>query len=185
MSRVFTVTEHRFSQTPAAKMLAEGLRSAAQERGVSLREIGRRLGYRQPVVLSHMASGRVPVPIDRAVDIARHVGIASDRFLEAVLRQHHPRLEWGLITGKPEPLLSDLERVLGKTDHALTPAHERILREVAEDRWPAERWLSIPEVAAVKLLRELFPDLATKGLSSAELSTLRTCAELLNEQDEQ
>src|SRR5437763_15377370 len=101
-------------------MLAEGLRFAAQERGVSLREIGRRLGYKQPVVLSHMANGRVPIPIDRAVDIARHVEIPARQLLEAVLQQQHPKVEWRLITG--------LERVAGKPVSEPSPGHQRVLR---------------------------------------------------------
>ena len=177
------MTEHRYANTQAAMMLAVGLRSAAQERGLSLREVGRRLGYRQPVVLSHMASGRVPIPIDRAADIARQVGIAPDDFLEAVLRQHHPQLEWGLITGKAEAHLSDLEQALAKPVRTLGAEHLRVLREVVEDKWPAERWLSIPEVAVVKLLRELFPHVSTRGLSASERATLRSCVQLLQEEE--
>jgi hypothetical protein len=178
------MTNHRYAGTTAAKMLADGLRSAAQERDLSLREIGRRLGYRQPVVLSHMASGRVPVPIDRASEIARQVGISPDHFLEVVLRQHHPEVEWGLITGKPDPFLSDLQDAVGKPLNSLSAGHHRILREVVEDSKPEERWLAIPEVAAVKYLRELFPNLPAAGLSDADRSTLRTCVEIMKEQDD-
>jgi transcriptional regulator with XRE-family HTH domain len=166
-------------------MLKDGLRSAALERGLSLREIGRRLGYKQPVVLSHMAKGRVPVPIDRAPEIARQVGVPVDRFLEAVLRQHHPEVEWGLITGNPDPFLLDIEETAGKALSELSAGHHRVLREVVVDSKPEERWLSIPEIAAVKLLRELFPQLPTDGLSPSDRSTLRTCAELLKEQDDE
>src|SRR5690349_25089099 len=108
------MTEHRYANTTAAMMLAAGLRSAAQERALSLREIGRRLGYRQPVVLSHMASGRVPVPIDRASEIAEQVGIPRAPFLEAVLHQHHPAVEWGLVTCKTDPFVLDLEEAAGR-----------------------------------------------------------------------
>jgi transcriptional regulator with XRE-family HTH domain len=172
------MTKHRYSDTEAAMMLAAGLRSAAQERGLSLREIGRRLGYRQPVVLSHMTSGRVPVPIDRAPDIARQVGISPDHFLEAVLRQHHPEVEWGLITGKPDPFLSDLQDEVGKPLNALSAGHHRVLREVVQDSAPEERWLSIPEVAAVKCLRQLFPMMGDSGLSEDDRETLRLAADI-------
>jgi transcriptional regulator with XRE-family HTH domain len=170
--------EHRYANTAAATMLADGLRSAAQERGLSLREIGRRLGYRQPVVLSHMASGRVPVPIDRATDIAQQVGISPDLFLEAVLRQHHPKVEWGMITGEPDRFLQNLEEAAGKPLGALSAGHHRILREVVKDSKPEERWLSIPEIAAVKFLRELFPMMPTSGLSENDRDALRLAADL-------
>jgi transcriptional regulator with XRE-family HTH domain len=179
------MANHRYADTTAAKMLAAGLRSAAQERGLSLREIGRRLGYRQPVVLSHMASGRVPIPIDRAPEIARQVGISPDHFLEVVVRQHHPEVEWGLITGKPDPFLSYLQNEAGTALNALSVGHHRVLREVVQDSAPEERWLSIPEIAAVKFLRELFPNLPAAGLSVADRSTLRTCVEIMKEQDDQ
>ena len=157
-------------------MLAAGLRSAAQERALSLREIGRRLGYRQPVVLSHMASGRVPVPIDRASDIAEQVGISRDLFLEAVLHQHHPEVQWSLITGKPDPFLLDLEKTAGVPFSALSAGHHRVLHEVVEDSMPEERWLARPEIPAVRFLRELFPNMPTSGLSEEDRDALRLAA---------
>lgn len=178
MSSGELMTTHRFEGTTAAVMLAAGLHSAAQERGLSLREIGRQLGYRQPVVLSHMASGRVPIPTGRATDIARLVGIPVDRFLEAVLHQHHPDVEWGLITGKPDPFTLGLELNAGKPMSALSERHQTVLREVVEDSKPEERWLSIPEIAAVKLLRDLFPEMPTRGFSDEDRDALRLAATL-------
>ena len=143
------MTEHRYANTSAAMMLAAALHAAAQERGLSLREIGRRLKYRQPVVLSHMSSGRVPIPVHRALDIAREVGISPAGFLEAVLQQHHPEVEWGLIIRKPDPFVTDLEAAAGKALKALSAEHRQIIREVIEDRQPKERWLSIPEISVI------------------------------------
>jgi transcriptional regulator with XRE-family HTH domain len=170
------MAKQRYANTTAATMLADGLRSAAQERGLSLREIGRRLGYRQPVVLSHMTAGRVPVPIDRATDIAQQVGIPPDHFLSAVLRQHHPKVEWGLITEKPDRFLQDLEKVAGKPLSELNSVQQRILRDVVRDPDPELRWLSTSEIAAVELLRELFPKVRSDGLSADDRQHLRTLA---------
>jgi transcriptional regulator with XRE-family HTH domain len=169
------MNEHRYANTAAARMLADGLRSAAQERGLSLREIGRRLGYKQPVVLSHMAKGRVPIPIDRAPEIAHQVGMRPDRFLEAVLHQHHPQIEWGLITGT--------ERAAGKSVSELSAGHQQVIREVVQDQKPEERWLAIPEIAAVKLLRELFPNMRKSGLSEEDQDALRLAAALGTAED--
>lgn len=172
------MNKHRFTDTEAARMLADGLRFAALERGLSLREIGRRLGYRQPVVLSHMALGRVPVPIDRATQIAEQVGIQPDRFLEAVLHQQHPNVEWALITGETAPFMSALQDLVDVPLSSLSAEHLRILQEVVKDNKPEERWLTIKEVSAVKLLRELFPDLSVNGLSIEDIQNLRAIIEI-------
>jgi transcriptional regulator with XRE-family HTH domain len=165
-------------------MLTDGLRSAALERGLSLREIGRRLGYKQPAVLSHMAKGRVPVPIDRAPEIAQQVGLPVDRFLEAVLRQHHPEVEWGLITEPSAILCGEMERLAGKPLDDLDAGHQRVLKEAVDDRDPEARWLSVPEIPAMRLLRELFPAVSTEGLSATDRDFLRTLADLLRDTDE-
>lgn len=143
-----------------------------------MREIGRRLAYRQPVVLSHMASGRVPIPIDRATEIAEQVGISPEKFLEAVLRQHHPKVEWSLITAETDQFIADLQKSAEKPLQSLSPGHRRVLIEVVKDSKPEERWLSIPEIAAVKFLRELFPHLTVAGLSIEDRENLRAGVEL-------
>jgi hypothetical protein len=161
-------------------MLASGLRAAAVERNLSLREIGRRLDYRQPVVLSHMASGRVPIPVDRVLDIAREVGLPEKQFLLAVLQQRHPEIDWEQIAGTADPFAAELETTAGRALSELSPAHRRVLRDVVRDRHPEERWLSIPEIAAVKFLRELFPNMQTSGLSEDDRDALRLTTHLRN-----
>jgi hypothetical protein len=178
------MTAHPFASTEAAQMLAHGLRSASQERGVSLREIGRRLGYKQPVVLSHMAAGRVPIPLDRAPAIASEVGLAQAQFLRAVLQQRHPEVKWGLITGTADEFATELERTAGKPLSTLSAAQQRVLRDVVRDSDAELRWLTIPEISAVQLLRELFPRLRTDGMNASDREFLRTLAELLNETNE-
>jgi hypothetical protein len=179
------MTEHKYANTSAAMMLAAGLRWAAQEWGLSLREIGRRLGYRQPVVLSHMASGRVPIPIDRAVTIAEQVGLAPGEFLEAVLHQHHPAVDWNLIAPSLDTSLRELQSSGGSSQRKLASEHGRILREVVEDTRPEERWLSNVEIPVVKFLRRVFPTMQTDGLSEDEWDALRLAAHLTNAEEDQ
>ena len=165
-------------------MLDNGLKTAAVERKLSLREIGRRLGYSQPVVLSHMASGRVPIPIDRATDIAREVGLNAKQFLEAVLEQRHPDTDWGLITVPSSALCGELERLAGKSLDALDAGYQRILKEAVEERDPEARWLAVAEVPVIQLVRELFPAVSTEGLSAGDRDFLRALADLLRDTDE-
>jgi len=173
-----------YASTAAARMLHKGLQTAAVERKLSLREIGRRLGYSQPVVLSHMASGRVPIPIARATDIASEVGLNGKRFLEAVLEQRHPDIDWGLITAPSRTLCVELERLARKPLDELKAGHQRVLKEAVEEQDPEARWISVAEVSAMQLLRELFPAVSTGGLSATDRNFLRTLADLFRETEE-
>lgn len=89
--------ERKYRATRATKMLAAGLSVMAVEHKVSLREIVRKMGYRQPIVLSLMATGRRPVPIPRALEIARMVGLPPHEFLMACLEQRYPTVPWQAI----------------------------------------------------------------------------------------
>jgi hypothetical protein len=166
------MSEYRWAETPAAQMLASALRTASSERGVSLREIGRRLGYKQPVVLSHMATGRVPIPVDRAIDIAREVALPEKHFLEAVLEQRHPEIDWKIMTGKEDPLVDELETIAQRPLSALSADHQRVLRDLVRDPDPRSRWLSMPEISVVQMLRKTFPNMQRDGLSADERDLL-------------
>ena len=50
-------------------MLRAALDRAQREQRLSIRKLGQRLGYKQATVLSHMATGRVLVPLERAADL--------------------------------------------------------------------------------------------------------------------
>jgi hypothetical protein len=178
------MTKYPHAETAAAKMLAQGLRTAAAERKLSLREIGRRLGYSQPVVLSHMATGRVPIPIDRAVEIAEAVGISPDAFLEAVLEQRHPSIGWRMAKGRSDPLCDELTSLAGTALSSLPKGRQQVLRDAVDSADAEERWLSKAELPVVRLLRELFPHMKEGGLTAGDRATLRTIANLLNEQDQ-
>ena len=162
------------AETEAAMLLAGAIADRARER-ISLRELGRRLEYKQPVVLSHMATGRVPIPIDRAVDIARTVGIAPTRFLQAVLEQRHPKVDWSLLTGSDQGFAAELETIAGKPLDELSPIARAVLREAVVDPLPTRRWLTTAELPAVELLRDLRPSFPSEGLSIEDSQELRRC----------
>ncbi len=161
-----------YTETEAALLLAGAIADRARE-GVSLRELGRRLEYKQAVVLSHMATGRVPIPVDRAVEIARTVGLSPRKFLLAVLEQRHPVVDWSMITDPAAGFAGELEVIAGKSLDELPSDPRRVIREAVIDPQPLRRWLTTAELPAVELLRQLRPDMRTEGLSERDKLELR------------
>lgn len=169
---------HPLADTAAAVMLANAL---AQERrdGRSLRKLAVVLGYKQAVVLSHMATGRAPIPINRAADLAEVLEMDRAAFIRAVLRQRHPDINWQDIMASPgvddaSDFVMNLEISAGGSLDDLTPDQAMVMREVAADRSAARRWLSVHEIGAIELLRELLPNLARQGLTAADREAVRT-----------
>lgn len=165
---------HDFAGTQAARMLASALRRKSEEEGVSLRQVGRMLNYKQAVVLSHMAHGRVPIPVDRAEEIAQAVGLPERDFLLAVLKQRHSEVNWGLVTSLEDDFVDELTSVAGMPLRSLPGDQKNVIREAIADPRAPKRWLSIAELGAVELIRELRPFVATEGLSGEDRSALRT-----------
>lgn len=154
-------------------MLADGLRRASADRDLSLRQIGKRLGYSQAVVLSHWATGRAPIPIDRAIDIAREVGLPQKQFLLAVLEQRHTDVDWSLITSPGDEFVVELEALARRPLAALNADQQQVMREVACDPSPGRRWLTPAEIPVIETLRERRPLLRTEGLSPHDKRALR------------
>ena len=166
--------DYDYKHTRAAQMLAEGLRRASAERGISVRQLGKKLNYKQAVVLSHWATGRVPIPIDRAVEVAREVGLPEREFLLAVLEQRHKEVDWGLITDLNDDLVVDLEAIAGKPLSTLSPEHQQIMKEVVAEAQPRRRWLTLSEVPAMEAIREQAPYVRSDGLPRRLVETITT-----------
>ena len=166
------MSDFPYASTEAAQMLANGLRAASVE-GLSVRQIGKRLGYSQAVVLSHMANGRVPIPLDRTLDIAREVGLPAKQFLLSVLEQRHSQVDWSLITAAGDHFVDELESLARKPLSALNAEQRQVMREVVGDTHPAHRWLSLAELPAIEVLREVRPYVRTEGLNAEDKRTLR------------
>lgn len=160
------------ADSEAAMMLAGAIADRARE-GISLRELGRRLEYKQPVVLSHMATGRVPIPIDRAVEIAQTVGLSPSTFLMSVLEQRHPGVDWSLIIDPESGFSGELQTIAGRPLDELSAKAKAVLREAVIDPNPTRRWLTTAELPAVELLRQLRPSIQNKGLSAEDRQELR------------
>lgn len=167
------------ARTAATRMLAEGIQHTLSREGISLRSLGKEFGYKQAVVLSHMASGRVPIPIDRSIAFAERLGIDPTAFLTAVLEQRHPDIDWSRLGIQDHNdtnrffLMTDLTG--GREHDELTPGQRKVMREVAADNRAERRWLSPHEISAIELLREWRPAMVEYGLSPADREVLRTC----------
>lgn len=172
--------DYPLANTEAARMLAAGLEKVNDEKGWSQRQVARMLNYKTSVVLSHMASGRVPIPIDRALDFARLLGMDSAAFIMAVLEQRHPSIDFRRVLasfGKAKgnapsansALLQELETIAGMEFDSLPVPVVNVLRDVVADRNPTRRFMSMSEVPLIDHLRKERPE----GLSPAEMKKVQ------------
>lgn len=150
---------HPFANDEATRMLDRALDDAKEGSGTSLTEAALAIGISK-AALSHMANGRAPIPIDRATDLAHHLRMEPRTFLMAVLHQRHPEA-MAIIAGAEFPSNGKQDRqvdwVLSRPIAELSDDQVAIIREVARDSHPRERWLEVGEVAAVKSIRRLRP----------------------------
>lgn len=166
MENTQTIKEDDFphADSAAAIMLRNALDRYVSAPGKSLRKLGAKLGYKQAAILSHMASGRVPIPLDRADELARALDINPREFVENVLIQRHPGAYHALqlsssLTSTP-PFLPRLEE------------HGEIIMQVLQDIRPAQRWLSEKELLTIMAIREARPNFKSEGLSTDELQQI-------------
>lgn len=150
-------------------MLRSGLANYASQPGKSIRKLGTQLGYKQAAILSHMASGRVPIPLDRAVDLAAALDLDVTTFVASVLKQRHPEAYEVLARAPSEDRFAFVHSANALD---LTPAHDRVIREVMRDARPQERWMTIPELETMERIRATQPKISTYGLSQEELQAL-------------
>ena len=172
-----------YRDTDAARMLARGIRRVAQEDGLSQRELAKRLGYKQSTILSHMALGRVPIPVDRAIDLADHLHLDHKSFVFAVLHQRFPDVPWkDWLQGtenddRPSDAVQAIELIAQCPIDELSPGQMSVMREVAADPHAERRWLTVHEVEAIELLRRSIPDLSTRGLPRQYVAEMTRLAE--------
>lgn len=172
--------DYPLANSEATRMLAEGLERASEEKGLSQRQLAKTLNYKTSVVLSHMALGRVPIPIDRALDFARLLNMDASRFLLAVLEQRHPDIDFARVLGataktkttgkggRESYTLEELESIAGKDLDALPVDRINVLREVVGDQNAARRWLDLSEMPVIDTLRRMHP----QGLTPAQRKKL-------------
>lgn len=175
-------SDYPYEETRATQMLASALKRAWDEKRLSQRTLAKQLGYRSSVVLSHMASGRVPIPIERVDDYAQLLAIDEGEFLLAVLEQRYPHLDFRNMGAKTEPqsedgLLEELELIAGQPLSSLPPSQMNVVREALADHQAQRRWLSLNELPVVEFLRRTFPELREQGLDQEQRQRLHACLE--------
>ena len=165
-----------YAETDAAISLQSALTRAKSHAKRSLRQIAKQLNYKQAVVLSHMANGRIPIPVERAEEIATVLEMNTSSFLKMVLKQRFPKisLPFGDMHSLNTNLSTDINLIgLGDSLSRATPTQLSIIRDVLRDHRPEERWLSTEEVFVVSEIRKLRPDVTRNGLSSKDLKQIQ------------
>lgn len=174
--RYKTESDFPLCDTRAAVMLRSALVRVHAKRGLSIRALGKQLGYKQATVISHMASGRIPVPLERAPDIARAVELPAGDFLAACVEQRSPEARLLLAPSESAEssfgLISELSLIGGCALDDLTQEQKHVLREVVADPSPKRRWLGVAELPAVELIRMLRPEITQDGLSPTDLAAI-------------
>lgn len=163
-------TPYPLKGTRAQTMLEEAMKFA-QAKGKSQREVAAALGYKGSVVLSHMTAGRVPIPVDRAMDIAKELGMPGETFLLAVLEQRFPEVDFNSlfnVTFSSNRTVANLEAVAGCSLDDLPSETRSMLEEVVGARSPRRRWLAPTELVTMDLIRSLRPDSRSSGLSEVD-----------------
>ncbi len=163
------------ADSPAARALQLALNRAKVKNKTSLRALAKQLNYKQAAVLSHMANGRIPIPVERAEEIATALDLNPNEFIKLVLKQRYPKMSLSLddVETNSFALESEFNHPgLGLELSSATPSQMRIIREVLRDTHASERWLFTHEVYYVKVIRKLRPDVVTDGLSPDDLQRL-------------
>jgi transcriptional regulator with XRE-family HTH domain len=161
--------------TKAQRMLELGLREKQRATGWTQKDIADKLGYKSSVVLSHMSIGRVPIPVDKALDIADALDLDRDAFVLAVLDQRYPDI--GVhrlfnVTFSSERTAARLEAAAGCSLDDLPDETVAVLEEVVAARTPKRRWLTIAEAPVMDLIRRLRSRVGTAGLVSADAEAI-------------
>lgn len=154
---------HPYAHTRAAALLDQGLKQyTAQHRG-GLRALAIDLGIKQATVLSHMANGRIGIPLDRATELASRLGMDVVDFSMAVLEQRSPPIHQVLAGNLPLEALRKLPqrllRILNRAGSraSITDEHVTVITEVLATENPAQQWMHPLEGDIIRLVREQFP----------------------------
>lgn len=188
-------SEYPLAHTRATRMFSDGLDRIEREQGVSQRTLAKQLHYRSSVVISHMASGRAPIPIDRTMDFVRALKLDPTEFLWAVLEQRYPDIPFSrfckgdktkgakasAVGNHDEEIMvmEDLQSAARGPLANLPPEQFSVMREAASDREARRRWLSTPELSVMDVFRAERPEILENGMTVKQRVKLKECVESL------
>ena len=142
---------------------AEALGDEPVDGAGGLRALAAGLGIKQATFLSHIATGRLAIPFERAEALASTLGLDASDFCLAVLRQRHPSVYQTLdeaLDLQAIDALSDQARKaipLLAEAKAVTEDHVAVIGEVLSSSQPRDRWVTQNEARIINLLRQAFP----------------------------
>lgn len=159
--------QYPLQETIATRLVAAAVQRLQREQGLSQRDLALQLGYKTSVMLSHVALGRVPVPLDRVADLAKVLEIDLATLLVAVLEQRHPEIDFRSImnirAAPASPFLAKLEAIAGCPIDEFDSGRKTILEEVAAAANPRRRWLTIGEMEVFGIVREWLNEAGTNN----------------------
>jgi hypothetical protein len=74
-------------------------------------------------------------------------------------------------------LVAELAMMAGGSLNELSEEQRTVMREVAADPRPARRWLSVAELPAIALIRDIRPGFRERGLSSSDMNWISSMTE--------
>lgn len=169
---------HPFIETRATRMVAAAIKEQQRRHGLSQRDLAKRIGYKTSVVLSHIAVGRVGVPLDRVMDFARVLEIDPVVFLIAALEQKHPDIDFrsamNIEVAPQSPLKAKLEAIAGCTLDDLDPELKALLEEVVGAARPRRRWLTLGETQVIDMIRSRMAETNIADFDGVDLLLLES-----------
>lgn len=161
-----TAESHPYANTRAARLLAQGLKEYTAKHSGGLRALASNLEIKQATVLSHMANGRIGIPLERAAELASRLGMDTAHFCMAVLEQRAPSvyevIDDELKSREGSDLSGKLRELLNRaaSRDQLTDEHIEIIGEALATKQPTTKWIRPWEEGIIRAVRERFPDLS-------------------------
>ena len=164
-----------YGSSRAAQILARAIEDLHRREKVSQRQLAKRLGYKQSVLLSHWANGRVPIPIERVAELAEALILDERQFLLAVLSQRHPTFNWDILEDEHTPafhFVRELEQIAGMPVEDFEAGQKMVMRQAAADGRADLRWLAIHEMPVAALLRKVMPILDQDVIAQMDMHAI-------------
>ncbi len=154
---------HPHAQTAAAALLRTALATYTAQHKGGLRALSVELGMRPPTVLSHMANGRMPIPLERAGQIADALHLDRLTFCLAVLAQRAPSIatifhaELGLSQADAPIAPTVKETIRRALQSPPSDGLIELLRRALQTPAPLEHWVDGEEFELLRAIRRETP----------------------------